>query len=628
MVDYKEIKLIKDGTECVPFVPNKADKSVVDNLLLTKASKLELENAVEDVSKNIPQKISELENDSSYVNETALEKEILKLNKELQYKVSFNTLYDRTPEGLIIQSCSPYMNDSTEYIECNGEKLKYGGNIDNLEITLYPLIHITDNGQDYLTELYTSNKLVCSNDIADIDDIYYYDRKTGKYRHLEEEFSMSKGIVTSLSGFFDGEHKVDLENPVEVTVTDMWHREFDVPYKKVKDVLPDCYHDGELITDNQLPNMTGYNCYSAAETDRTISCNGYLTNIIDGKHNSSGTYNSETSSWASLDLTDKTSQDFWMEFDWITPSTFKAGNLFHGYRSLVLNVSATGGLTFYLAGYKSSNSLKWRISARNTGIVFEPNTKYKIAVKSWRTLKSETNTNLTTNPNPTIDTYSIKGYTITVAPYLKDYNNRYVLDYENQQTDCVLTAYAPYNYYSSYGMRTLYHADASVYVGGFIDLRTLKIWMKDCENTYPNIDKNDLYEAQGDFDRSKFTPIYTSGTIVNSDSQNVFWATGSDVVEVTGTAISGDKKGVWGTNSTWNGLETYFYDGDFEKLLDNKNIPFDKDTLNEVKEKLPYSVNKVWTPLSKYSQTTKDIDMGSYAPYIPPKNNMKYYRIL
>lgn len=70
MVDYKEIKLVKDGEECVPFAPNKADKTGIDNLVITKASKLELETAVEELSESIPSKVSELENDIPYLSTT------------------------------------------------------------------------------------------------------------------------------------------------------------------------------------------------------------------------------------------------------------------------------------------------------------------------------------------------------------------------------------------------------------------------------------------------------------------------------------------------------------------------------------------------------------------------------
>ena len=70
MVDYKEIKIIKDGEECIPFAPNKADKTGIDNLVITKASKLELETAVEELTESIPRKVSELENDIPYISET------------------------------------------------------------------------------------------------------------------------------------------------------------------------------------------------------------------------------------------------------------------------------------------------------------------------------------------------------------------------------------------------------------------------------------------------------------------------------------------------------------------------------------------------------------------------------
>ena len=254
MVDYKEIKLIKDGTECVPFVPNKADKSVVDNLVLTKASKLELETAVEELTESIPRKVSELENDIPYISETdaintyatkselssninnlintkaskmELESAVEELDTQIDKKqdkliagdnitITNNIISTRSkievPVGVIIQS-SVSVEDE-RYVKCNGQSIT---NYDErlLSEENKPILYRLFNKKtkNFHQQLFTTDKDICKKKNPDITKLYRPIRKDFDtygmdikgYVQINENISMSYGKITSESGFYDGE---------------------------------------------------------------------------------------------------------------------------------------------------------------------------------------------------------------------------------------------------------------------------------------------------------------------------------------------------------------------------------------------------------------------------------------
>ncbi len=211
--------------------------------------------------------------------------------------------------------------------------------------------------------------------------------------------------------------------------------------------------------------------YSAADTDVTISDNGWLTNAVDGKYLNIGTYNYSTAKWEQNSLVysgninstaGSTDNKICLEFDFITPPTFVATrDIFYAYRTLIFRVADVNGkLNMYMAGYKSNNALKWKYSNVSTGITLDSNTKYH--------LKFETTGFSTTSPYYT--------YTLSITPY--NILDTLLLE-ERTQIHTFNLAYLPYNYYSNSSansMSTIYCADASAWVAGqMLDLRSFKL---------------------------------------------------------------------------------------------------------------------------------------------------------
>lgn len=214
--------------------------------------------------------------------------------------------------------------------------------------------------------------------------------------------------------------------------------------------------------------------YSAADTDITVSDNGWFTNAVDGKYLNIGEYNYTTAKWVQTSLiysgninstAGSTNNKICLEFDFITPPTFVAArDIFYAYRTLIFRVAdVNGNLNMYMAGYNSSG-LKWRYSNKSTGITLDTNTKYH--------LKFETTGFSTTSPYYT--------YTLSITPYN-------ILDstlLENRtQTHTFSLAYLPYNYYSNSSansMSSIYCADASAWTAGqMLDLRSFKLTWND-----------------------------------------------------------------------------------------------------------------------------------------------------
>lgn len=411
--------------------------------------------------------VSECNTDT--VNDNLMHLKYKKADKEYVNK----KIVDNIPVGTVIQSCVKPNVDV--YYECNGEKIDIE---DSTEIPfvpeklkLYPLYGSSHRGEynDY-AYLYTDDINICYYDNADINHLYYFDRLNNKFRHIQENISMVKGYITSESGFFDGYYEVNTyKNSIKEKTVDMWDRKIDVKYVRNKIGFPACYEENDYTTyDKTLPGIYDRQIYSAAETDMTIAKNGYLTNVIDGKAINIGSFNNSNETWESYAITDKGLLGFTLDIDWITPSEFKAGNIFHGYRSLSLDVDENGQLKISLAGYKTSKpAFAWRHSNIATGIQLWENAKYKICIHQ-------------VGQNDFIgNTDAIHGYIVIACPYNGDGET---LNYNSQQSYWIKSSYVPYNYYSNVGMNTIYHANASAFAGGFVDLYNMKI-STNAENT-------------------------------------------------------------------------------------------------------------------------------------------------
>lgn len=216
-------------------------------------------------------------------------------------------------------------------------------------------------------------------------------------------------------------------------------------------------------------NDTNGILYSAADTDMSISDNGWLVQATDGKYLYFGTYDEETAKWtatsliysANISSAGSENNAIDMEFDFITPPAFVASkDIFYSYRTLIFRVAdVDGNLNMYMSGYNSSG-LKWRYSNKSTGITLSTNTKYHLHFE-------------TTDFSETSPYYT---YTLTITPY-NMFGDELLTN--ETQTHVFTLAYLPYNYYSNSAtnsMMSIYHGDASTWTSGqMLDLRSFKL---------------------------------------------------------------------------------------------------------------------------------------------------------
>lgn len=360
--------------------------------------------------------------------------------------------------GTITQSGTTVNN---YYKQCDGshhtaEELPKLYALTPAPITYYRLCNIT-RGMSYWQELWTTDINICKKRNPDLKHLY---RRIGTgfdFVPIQEKIEMSYGEITSESKFYDGIYEVPngSGSMKQYKHTNYGHTAVELGFMENKDLIDtNCIskftEDTNGIYTDGIDNMFSTN----GLTDGVMADNFYMTSIADGKKISFGYAGTE------IDVTNKFMETFDLIFDFVTPPTFVATrDIFFGYRSLIFRIAdTTGKLNMYMAGFKSSNSLRWRHSNISTGITLKPNTRY-----SLHFYKSDLNG---TTP-PFTYTLDISEYTIDDdgSAYLKDY-----------ATFELTSNYYPYDYYNNFGMRTLYHADATAWVAGqFIDLSSLSI---------------------------------------------------------------------------------------------------------------------------------------------------------
>ncbi|MCM1296025.1 MAG: hypothetical protein NC311_10830 [Muribaculaceae bacterium] len=369
--------------------------------------------------------------------------------------------------------------------------------------TYYPDLHVTkvkfyrlcnltrstydDNGnitfRFFHNDLWTTDPNICKRKNPDLRNLYrqlryrgkdnysiaqnLYDKISRCFINIQEEITMSNGAITSESSFYDGKYRVELSEYVEKEVVEgnglYYYNNYD--FKDIKcisttKISPHSSGGGYYIEGAQHKEPKYY-VYSAAATDHTISDNGWLTSMVDGKHLTfSETPCEDGVTGTTATVTHKVADNYcYIKFDFITPPTFVASrDIFYAYRAFILRVSAaTGALNIYIAGYNSSG-LKWRVSNKATGFTLLPNRKYKLLYYCTGVSGS---------------------YTHRLSLKLLHENEDYytnVSTSEGEYSYSVTSNYFPYNYYNSYGIRTMYHADASAWTEGqFIDLLSLRI---------------------------------------------------------------------------------------------------------------------------------------------------------
>lgn len=384
--------------------------------------------------------------------------------KFTEIKAEINKIYriinnlNKSTTGNVIQ---PVSNDiSDKYLLCDGshhtaEELPNLYALTPAPITYYRLCNIT-RGMSYWQELWTTDINICKKRNPDLKHLYRRIGNDFDFVPIQEKIEMSYGEITSESTFYDGTYEVPNGSGSikQYKHTNYGHTAIELGFMENKDLIDtNCIskftEDTNGIYTDDIKNL-----FSANDlTDRVMADNLYMTSITDGKKISFGYTNTE------IDVTNKFMITFDLIFEFVTPPEFVATrDIFFSYRSLIFRIAdVNGNLNMYMAGFKSSNSLKWRHSI-STGITLKPNTRY-----SLHFYKSDLNG---TTP-PFTYTLEISEYTIDDdgSAYLKDYAT---FEFESN--------YYPYNYYSNFGMRTIYHADATAWVAGqFIDLSSLYI---------------------------------------------------------------------------------------------------------------------------------------------------------
>lgn len=423
---------------------------------------------------------------------------------------------DSVPIGTIIQNNQSFTNDN--YKQCDGSNVSRENypNLSPTYVKFYRLCNLTrstydDNGnitfRFFHNDLWTTDPDICKKKNPDLRNLYRRLRYRGdddlggateheyilnynrtdyqrfgenyNFINVQEEITMTNGVITSPSEFYDGEYRVELTEFIEIhAITgDSLNYINRYNYKDYNAVADTTQGDTETNKGYYIEGATQqkphYYFFSTAETDRKISDNQYLTWCVDGKQ----IVFNDGENLLAVDVTHKvistensSATPCTIMFDFITPPTFVATrDIFHGYRSLIFRIAdTTGKLNMYMAGFKSNNALKWCASNVFTGYTLKPNRKYRLVYRCAGVLSTD-------NSYPLYHYLNIYEYDELEKFFTNaDYDS--TGKFGSTGTGAYELNYFPYNYYSSYGMRTLYTADATAWTQGlFIDLLSLRI---------------------------------------------------------------------------------------------------------------------------------------------------------
>lgn len=444
------------------------------------------------------------------------------------------------PLGGIIRSS---VSVSDKFHDCDGSVVNKANHKDlyneRCYLTFYRLNNVTrttydDNGnvvkRFFFNNLWTTDKDICKRKNPDLKQLYreirqsayqyhyvspaqmvaneaykegdeyyyFYGYDNLRFCHIDEDITMEEGVITSKSGFYDGTYEVREEH---YTTRSYGYKPEELFFIENEpcDVYCVSHCDSASVGFTKLDGFN--NTYTAVETDRKISDSLWLNSITDGKEISFSRQD-ETGTWTVFEATTittdslnvKTMPPLILSFEFVTPPTFVADrDIFYGYRSLIFRVTdAAGLLSFYMAGYKSSSSLKWRHGDVNTGIYLNTNTKYRL-----KFFHSGYNSSTTTSTNPSnclivVSEYDEYGYAIV-----------------NEQTYYFTSIYCPYNYYSSYGLRTIYQADASAWVAGqMLDMYSIY---------FQYLDEYELLDSRYGFEINENNEVTHNGELVTGE---------------------------------------------------------------------------------------------------------------
>ena len=448
---------------------------------------------------------------------TGFDNFVEKINKKLQ--ILNDKIGSKLSVNTIIQRNDPTIEDPN-YKLCDGSNVSRD-DYPSLSITnvkFYRLCNLTrstydDNGnitfRFFHNDLWTTDPDICKKKKPDLRNLYRrlryrgdddlggatehdyilnfnltdYQRFDENYNfiNVQEELTMTNGVITSVSEFYDGEYRVELTEYVEAQAItgDSLNYINKYDYKDYNAVASTTQGNTETNKGYYIEGATEqkphYYFFSGAESDRKISDNQYLTWCNDGKF--IGFNDGTDGSTEYKDITHKvTSTDYnkaprcTVMFDFITPPEFVASrDIFFGWRSLVFRIAdTTGKLNMFMAGYKTNNTFKWRASNVFTGYTLKPNRKYRLVYRCSGVYSAE-------NSYPLyhyLSLYEYDEFEHSFTGVVYDSTGKF----GSSGTGAFELNYLPYNYYNSQGIRTLYHADATAWTQGlFIDLLSLRI---------------------------------------------------------------------------------------------------------------------------------------------------------
>jgi hypothetical protein len=361
------------------------------------------------------------------------------------------------------------ITNTTPYICDNRALTVYFGN--NLKNTtrLYRLLNTKT--EHYHQDLWTSDPYICDKETGDISKLYRRIRigegkKYWGFCNIQEDITISRGDVTSASGFYDSHYAVSLDDYFDAGNDRIWYSRYQngETYSQICTTNQKNYYAERPV---DYINVGGANNIYAVNDNIKISDSRWHVGVASNTELRIG--EQSTGAWVQTSFVHSANIStiynenlFSMELDFVTPSVFSGTpHIVNIYRTLGIRANnANGDVVIYMAGYKSSSSLKWRHSGISANMSIKTNTKYH--------LKFYTSDNKTDNAE-LANNYE---YTMELTAYDK-YGN--ITD--DTKTFTFTSAYLPCNYYSntvSNSMSTLMTAE-TVATGMLLDLDSVVI---------------------------------------------------------------------------------------------------------------------------------------------------------
>lgn len=260
--------------------------------------------------------------------------------------------------------------------------------------TLYRLLNTQT--EHYHHDLWTTDPYICEKEKGDVSKLYRHICKGGGrgrdvgFCNIQEDISISWGVVTSASGFYDGRYVVSLDESVKADNDRIWYNHYQkgesynqICYAKNKDYYAE--RPVDYVNVGGVNNIYGNANTKISDSRWHVGVASEPTYLAIGEQT--------TGAWVKTSLVHSSTISsvynenlFDMEFDFLVGSVISGTPaIIYSYRTLIIRPNnANGDINFYMAGYNSSG-LKWRHSNVSTGMSVKTNTKYHFKFYTTRT---------------------------------------------------------------------------------------------------------------------------------------------------------------------------------------------------------------------------------------------------